>query len=106
VSPLERGGHRAARQGREEREHRAGVRVHHPHALRTGREAPCKAGASTGLAAANRFLKSVVPEIKRSAAYKDDGLIAISFDQAPQTGPNADRARAAAAPPRTRTCAG
>ncbi len=32
----------------------------------------------------------MVPEIKRSAAYKDGGLIAITFDQAPQTGPDAD----------------
>jgi hypothetical protein len=36
-------------------------------------------------------LKSVVPEIERSAAYKTDGLIAITFDQAPQSGPNADQ---------------
>jgi hypothetical protein len=31
-----------------------------------------------------------VPEIKHSAAYRDHGLIAITFDQAPQTGPDAD----------------
>ena len=31
-----------------------------------------------------------MPEIKHSAAYKDDGLIAVTFDQAPQTGPDAD----------------
>ncbi|MGN6869597.1 MAG: alkaline phosphatase family protein [Solirubrobacteraceae bacterium] len=55
-----------------------------------GGEAPCKTGAPTSLAAANRFLKSVVPEIRRSAAYKDDGMIAITFDQAPQTGAHAD----------------
>jgi phosphatidylinositol-3-phosphatase len=55
-----------------------------------GSEAPCKPNAQPGLAAANRFLKSVVPEIKRSPAYKAGGLIAITFDQAPQTGPDAD----------------
>jgi phosphatidylinositol-3-phosphatase len=55
-----------------------------------GGEAPCRTGAPTNLAATNRFLKSVVPEIKRSAAYKDGGLIAITFDQAPQTGADAD----------------
>ena len=55
-----------------------------------GSEAPCKPHAAPSLAGANRFLKTVVPEIKRSAAYKDDGLIAITFDQAPQTGPDAD----------------
>jgi hypothetical protein len=61
-----------------------------PPACATGSEAPCKHGAATNLAAANRFLKSLVPEIKRSAAYKDNGLIAITFDQAPQTGPDTD----------------
>jgi hypothetical protein len=55
-----------------------------------GSEAPCKPGATPGLAAANRFLKKVVPEIKRSAAYKDGGMIAVTFDQAPQTGAHAD----------------
>jgi phosphatidylinositol-3-phosphatase len=55
-----------------------------------GSEAPCTPGARPGLAGANRFLKTVVPEIKRSAAYHDGGLIAITFDQAPQTGPDAD----------------
>ena len=69
-----------------------------PPACATGGEAPCKAGASTGLAAANRFLKSVVPKIRRSAAYKDDGLIAITFDQAPQTGPNADPSACCSSP--------
>ena len=31
-----------------------------------------------------------MPEIKHSPAYKDGGLIAITFDQAPQTGADAD----------------
>jgi hypothetical protein len=31
-----------------------------------------------------------VPEIESSPAYKTGGLIAITFDQAPQSGPNAD----------------
>ena len=63
-----------------------------PPACEDGSEAPCKPHTARGLAGANRFLRSVVPEIKRSAAYKDDGLIAITFDQAPQTGPDASSA--------------
>jgi hypothetical protein len=55
-----------------------------------GSEAPCKPHATPSLAGANRVLKTVVPEIKHSAAYRDHGLIAITFDQAPQTGPDAD----------------
>ena len=55
-----------------------------------GSEAPCKRGAEPGLAGANQFLKTVVPEIKKSPAYKDGGLIAITFDQAPQSGQYAD----------------
>jgi hypothetical protein len=31
-----------------------------------------------------------VPAIEASPAYKDGGLIAITFDEAPQSGPNAD----------------
>ncbi len=31
-----------------------------------------------------------MPEIEASAAYKEGGLIAITFDQAPQSGPGAD----------------
>jgi hypothetical protein len=32
----------------------------------------------------------VIPKIEKSAAYKDGGLIAITFDEAPQTGAHAD----------------
>ncbi len=51
---------------------------------------PCAPKAASGLAAADTFLQQVVPEIERSPAYKADGLIAVTFDQAPQTGPKAD----------------
>ncbi len=39
---------------------------------------------------ADQLLKTVVPTIERSAAYKADGLILITFDEAPQTGLHAD----------------
>jgi hypothetical protein len=55
-----------------------------------GSAQPCKPNAKAGLPAADAFLKKIVPEIKKSAAYKDAGLIAITFDEAPQTGPGAD----------------
>jgi phosphatidylinositol-3-phosphatase len=61
-----------------------------PSACHDGSEKPCEPGAPAGLAAAEPFLKTVVPEIEASPAYKEGGLIAITSDQAPQTGPNAD----------------
>ena len=63
-----------------------------------GSEAPCKRGAIPGLAGATKLLKTVVPEIKKSPAYKDGGMIAITFDQAPQTGQYADPSACCASP--------
>ena len=63
-----------------------------------GSEAPCKPNAKPGLAGANQFLKTVVPEIKKSPAYKDGGMIAITFDQAPQTGEYADPSACCSSP--------
>ncbi len=61
-----------------------------PNACHDGSEQPCEPGQPAGLAAAEPFLRTVVPEIEASPAYKDGGLIAITFAEAPQTGPNAD----------------
>lgn len=62
-----------------------------PNACHDGNEAPCAPEQPAGLAAADVFLETVVPEITASPAYKEEGgLIAITFDQAPQAGPAAD----------------
>ena len=50
----------------------------------------CAGPKKTPLDAMDAFLKSIVPEVKRSPAYKHGGLIAITFDEAPQVGPYAD----------------
>lgn len=55
-----------------------------------GSDQPCTGRAKAGLGPADGFLRTVVPEIEASAAYKADGLIAITSDEAPQTGPHAD----------------
>lgn len=55
-----------------------------------GSQTACAPGQPAGLQAAEAFLRKVVPEIKTSAAYREGGLIAITFDQAPQAGPGAD----------------
>jgi hypothetical protein len=61
-----------------------------PDRCHDGSEAPCAPGQPAGLAAAETFLRKVVPQIRGSAAYREGGLIAITFDQAPQAGPGAD----------------
>ena len=52
----------------------------------------CREGAPEGAAAADAFLAKVVPEILKSPAYKQDGLLIVSFgaaDPAPPTDPAA-----------------
>jgi phosphatidylinositol-3-phosphatase len=69
-----------------------------PDACHDGAETPCEPGAAAGLAGAEAFLKTVVPEIEASPAYEEGGLIAITFDQAPQAGPGADSSSCCATP--------
>ncbi len=54
------------------------------------RPTPCAPGRPAGPAAADRFLRTVVPEILASKAYKEGGLLAITVDQAPASGVDAD----------------
>jgi phosphatidylinositol-3-phosphatase len=51
---------------------------------------PCSPGAPTGLAPAEGFLERVVPEIMRSPAYRQAGLLVITTDEAPSSGEYAD----------------
>ncbi len=55
-----------------------------------GSSTPCAPGHAAGLPAADSFLQKVVPQILASKAYKDGGLLAITVDQAPATGIEAD----------------
>ncbi|MGO9899273.1 MAG: hypothetical protein ACLP0J_06200 [Solirubrobacteraceae bacterium] len=55
-----------------------------------GSDTPCQPKAPAGTPQSDKFLKTVVPEILASPAYKDEGMLFITFDQAPQSGPNAD----------------
>lgn len=63
-----------------------------------GSEEPCDAGQPAGLVGAQPFLEEVVPEIQESQPYKAGGLIAITFAQAPQSGPNADQSACCGTP--------
>lgn len=55
-----------------------------------GRAVPCAPGKPYGMAAAEGFLHEVVPEILASKAYKQNGLLIITVDEAPTTGEYAD----------------
>jgi hypothetical protein len=52
----------------------------------TGQPAACPAGEPAGAQAADAFLQEVVPAIEASAAYKEHGLIVITFGAASQQG--------------------
>jgi phosphatidylinositol-3-phosphatase len=57
-----------------------------PNACHDGSDTPCAPDQPAGLVAAEGFLKTVVPEVTASPAYKEEGgLIAITFDQASPT---------------------
>jgi phosphatidylinositol-3-phosphatase len=57
-----------------------------PDLCHDGSPTPCANGAPAGLGAAEGFLKQVVPEITGSKAYKENGLLVITVDQAPSSG--------------------
>lgn len=61
-----------------------------PDRCHDGSEEPCAPGQPAGLAATDPFLEKVVQEIELSPAYGEGGLIAITFDRAPQSGAEAD----------------
>jgi hypothetical protein len=70
-----------------------------PSVCNDGGPEPCKEGTSPGPATAEGFLKTVVPEIQASPAYKKEGgLIAITSTQAPQGGEKPDRSACCAVP--------
>jgi hypothetical protein len=61
-----------------------------PDLCHDGGPQPCAPGQPSGPGVTNSFLKSVVGEILASAAYRNDGLLVITTDQAPASGEFAD----------------
>lgn len=51
---------------------------------------PCAPGKPDGMAAAEGFLKQIVPKILASKAYEGSGLLLITADEAPSSGEYAD----------------
>ncbi|HTD60244.1 MAG TPA: alkaline phosphatase family protein, partial [Gemmatimonadaceae bacterium] len=53
-----------------------------PNVCHDGHDAPCITGEPGGLVSANLWLKSWIPQILNSPAYKQDGLLIIISDEA------------------------
>ena len=54
-----------------------------PNACHDGADQPCADGAPAGPAAADAWLKEQLDPLLASKAYKDDGLVLLTFDTAP-----------------------
>ncbi len=52
-----------------------------PDLCHDGHDAPCKNGEPGGLVSADQFLREWVPQIVASPAFKQDGLLIITFDE-------------------------
>ncbi len=55
-------------------------------------EPSCVDGRPGGLVAADAYLQRTIPAILASPAYKADGLVLVTFDEAEASGPSADSA--------------
>ncbi len=55
-----------------------------------GSAKPCAPGKPAGMVPADAFLRRVVPDILASRAYRRDGLLVVTVDEAPSTGEYAD----------------
>ncbi|MDQ6738774.1 MAG: alkaline phosphatase family protein [Gemmatimonadota bacterium] len=53
-----------------------------PNLCHDGHDAPCRNGEPGGLVSANELLVHWIPIIQKSKAYRDDGLIIVTFDEA------------------------
>jgi hypothetical protein len=52
-----------------------------PNLCHDGHDAPCVDGEPGGLKSADGFLKTWIPRIQATAAYRDGGLIVVNFDE-------------------------
>ena len=52
-----------------------------PNLCHDGHDAPCRSGEPGGLVSADEFLREWVPRILASPAFKQDGLLVITFDE-------------------------
>lgn len=57
-----------------------------PDRCNDGSSTPCRPGAPAGIQDSEGLLKRIVPEITGSAAFKENGLLVVTVDQAPSSG--------------------
>jgi hypothetical protein len=69
-----------------------------PDRCHDGSPGPCPGGGPGGLPAADEMLREVVPKILASPAYKQNGLLVITVDNAPSSGELADSSSCCAQP--------
>jgi phospholipase C len=65
-----------------------------PNLCADGHDSPCVTGKAGGLASANHWLKHWVPKILASPAFKKNGLLVVTFDEADVAAAGADSAAA------------
>ncbi len=53
-----------------------------PNLCHDGHDSPCRGGEPGGLVSVDRFLSHWVPLITRSRAFRDGGLLVVTFDEA------------------------
>jgi phosphatidylinositol-3-phosphatase len=70
-----------------------------PNVCDDGHDSPCKDGRPGGLVSADKFLSTWVPKILASPAYKADGMLVITFDEAESGGPMKDATSCCKTPP-------
>jgi hypothetical protein len=61
-----------------------------PNLCHDGHDSPCANGEPGGLVSADAWLRQWVPRITGSAAFKKDGLLLVTFDEAEASDANAD----------------
>jgi phosphatidylinositol-3-phosphatase len=61
-----------------------------PNLCNDGHDEPCVDGQPGGMAEANNFLKTLVPQILASPGYRDRGLLIVTFDEAEGEPPDGD----------------
>jgi hypothetical protein len=70
-----------------------------PNLCDDGHDATCAAGGPAGFAGINSFLETWVPKILASPAYKKDGLLLITYDEAEAVGAAEDSTACCNEPP-------